>query len=97
VSLEFVAFDVETANYNRGSICAVGWAVVHRGEIANIGSSLCRPPDAVPWLDPFISRILGITERGVADQPRFECDVSGHSSCCAASITSAATSGLVHR
>jgi hypothetical protein len=54
-------------------------------------------PDAVSWFDPFISRILGITERGVADQPRFECNVSGHSSCRAVSITSAATSGLVHQ
>jgi DNA polymerase III subunit epsilon len=72
VSLEFVAFGVETANYNRGSICAVGWAVVHRGQIVETGSSLCRPPDAVSWFDPFISSIHGITERDVADKPRFE-------------------------
>lgn len=71
MSLDFVAFDVETANYNRGSICAVGWAVVHRGEIVNTGSSLCRPPDAVSWFVPFISSIHGITERDVADQPGF--------------------------
>jgi DNA polymerase-3 subunit epsilon len=72
VSLEFVALDVETANSNRGSICAVGWAVVRSGEIVNTGSSLCRPPDAVSWFDPRNSRIHKITERDVADKPRFE-------------------------
>jgi DNA polymerase III subunit epsilon len=72
VSLEFVALDVETANSNRGSICAVGWAVVHLGEIVDAGSSLCRPPDAVSWFDPRNSRIHKITERDVADKPRFD-------------------------
>ena len=71
MSLEFVAFDVETANRNRGSICAVGWAVVDRGEIVNTGSSLCRPPDAVSWFEPRNSSIHKITERDVADQPGF--------------------------
>jgi DNA polymerase-3 subunit epsilon len=71
VSLEFVAFDVETANYDRGSICAVGFAVVHRGEIVNTGSFLCRPPEPVYWFDPWISTIHGITERDVRDKPSF--------------------------
>jgi DNA polymerase-3 subunit epsilon len=71
VSLDFVAFDVETANDDRGSICAVGWAVVHQGQIVDTGSFLCRPPEPVNWFDPWISSIHGITERSVADQPGF--------------------------
>jgi DNA polymerase III subunit epsilon len=71
VSLDFVAFDVETANYDRGSICAVGWAVVRSGDIVDTGSFLCRPPEPVYWFDPWISRIHGITERDVHDKPSF--------------------------
>ncbi len=71
MSLDFAAFDVETANYDRGSICAVGWAVVHGGEIVDTGSFLCRPPEPVYWFDPWISSIHGITERDVADKPGF--------------------------
>ena len=71
VSLDFVGFDVETANYDRGSICAVGWAMVRGGQIVDAGSSLCRPPDAVYWFDPFISSIHGITEHDVRDKPGF--------------------------
>lgn len=72
MSLDFTAFDVETANYDRGSICAVGWAEVRDGQIVDAGSSLCRPPDEVSWFDPFISSIHGITERDVADKPCFD-------------------------
>jgi DNA polymerase-3 subunit epsilon len=71
VSLDFVALDVETANYDRGSICAVGWAVIRRGQIVDTGSFLCRPPETVYWFDPWISSIHGITERDVRDKPSF--------------------------
>lgn len=71
MSLDFVAFDVETANYDRGSICAVGWAVVHSGTIVDTGSVLCRPPEPVCWFSGFNIAIHGITAADVADQPAF--------------------------
>jgi DNA polymerase III subunit epsilon len=71
VSLDFVAFDVETANYDRGSICAAGWAVVRDSRIVDTGSFLCRPPEPVYWFDPWISTIHGITEPDVRNQPGF--------------------------
>ncbi len=66
-----MALDVETANYDRGSICAIGWAFVRNGNIGDTGSFLCRPPDPVYWFDPWISTIHGITERDVRDKPTF--------------------------
>jgi hypothetical protein len=58
VSLDFVAFDVETANYDRGSICAAGWAVVRDSRIVDTGSFLCRPPEPVYWFNPSIAHQL---------------------------------------
>lgn len=68
--LDFVALDVETANYQRGSICAVGLTVVRSGEIVRTHSWLCRPPELLgeTWTNTWIH---GIRREDVADKPRF--------------------------
>jgi DNA polymerase-3 subunit epsilon len=67
----FVAFDVETANSHRGSICAMGLTAVHDGIIVDTHSWLCQPPTGLQYFDPFNIRIHGISPKDVADQPPF--------------------------
>jgi DNA polymerase III subunit epsilon len=57
---------VETANRHRGSICAVGLAVVEGGMIVRKENWLCRPPDAFDWFDGFNMFLHGITPEAVA-------------------------------
>ncbi|MGV0991106.1 MAG: exonuclease domain-containing protein [Mycobacterium sp.] len=72
MSLDFVAVDVETANWDRGSICSFGWAEVRDGQIINTGSRLCRPPEELDWFSGFNIAIHGITPGDVANAPRFD-------------------------
>ncbi|WP_087117834.1 exonuclease domain-containing protein [Corynebacterium urinipleomorphum] len=65
----FVAFDVETANQNWGSICQMGLVRVVDGEITERASWLCRPPAGIDEFDPFNIDCHGITAEAVADQP----------------------------
>lgn len=67
----FVAFDVETANEDRGSICAVGAVQVRDGVVESGRHWLCKPPEPVEEFSPFNIRIHGITPEMVEDQPRF--------------------------
>lgn len=69
--LSFAAFDVETANSDRGSICAIGVVIVHDGLPTDTYSWLCRPPAAVEHFSTFNTAIHGITADAVADAPRF--------------------------
>lgn len=64
--MEFVAFDVETANRSRGSICAVGYAIVTEGEVTETGSWLVNPGAEVEF-DPWNVRIHGIHPEHVVD------------------------------
>lgn len=68
----FVGFDVETANSDRGSICALGLSVVHHGRIVDTRSWLCRPPESLGRFDPTNIRIHGIRPEDVARQPTFQ-------------------------
>jgi len=67
MSLDFVAIDFETANYFRGSACAVGLAVVRNGSIIDSESRLIFQD----YFDPFCVSIHGITEKDVASAPMF--------------------------
>lgn len=69
--LDFVAFDVETANCHRGSVCAIGATVVRAGEVTSVHSWLTRPPDALNFFDGFNVALHGITQEMVAGQPTF--------------------------
>ena len=69
--LDFVAIDVETANAHRGSICAIGAAVVRGGVVVSTHSWLVRPPAGLDTFDRINVRLHGITADMVADQPSF--------------------------
>ena len=66
--MELVAMDVETANPNLASICAIGVAGFHDGELAFELSSLVDPQD---WFSPMNVSIHGIEESMVAGAPTF--------------------------
>ncbi|WP_067565263.1 exonuclease domain-containing protein [Nocardia acidivorans] len=69
--LSFAALDVETANSSRGSICAVGVAIVRDGVRLATHSWLCRPPRSVDFFSRHNIRVHGISPMMVADQPVF--------------------------
>jgi DNA polymerase-3 subunit epsilon len=69
--LSFCAIDFETANFARGSACAVGLARVIDGAIVATRRLLMRPPEALDWFDPFNVELHGIDPEMVRDQPRF--------------------------
>lgn len=68
----FVALDVETANPNYASICAIGAARFEEGLVAEQWYQLIDPHDDFFWRNV---EIHGIRERDIAGQPTFE-DVS---------------------
>ncbi|MBM3758508.1 MAG: hypothetical protein FJW38_31615 [Acidobacteria bacterium] len=68
-TMRFTAIDVETANGDRASVCAVGLAVVENGQVVRRVRQVIRPQPLV--FDPFNISIHGITERDVADAPTF--------------------------
>lgn len=71
MTLSFAAFDVETANPARGSICSIGIAIVRNGVRVRTESLLCRPPAAVGSFAPFNVRIHRITPAVVVGEPTF--------------------------
>ncbi|WP_407272667.1 exonuclease domain-containing protein [Radiobacillus sp. PE A8.2] len=65
----FVAFDFETANANRHSICSVGLTFVEKGEIVDSIYSLINPEE---HFDGYNTIIHGITESDVKNAPTFD-------------------------
>ena len=71
---EFVAFDVETANQEKGSICQIGAVHVRGREVLAKKVWLCQPPQKFNTFDPTNIEIHGITPDDVAQAPPFaEC------------------------
>jgi DNA polymerase III subunit epsilon len=71
VSLSFTAIDFETANPQRGSVCAVGAVKVRGGRIVEEYTTIVRPP---PGLDDFSviqQSIHGIGPNDVRNAPRW--------------------------
>ena len=66
--LDFAVIDVETANYNRESVCQVGIAVVKSGEIVETWSQLVNP-QTDNWTN---TRTHGITALMARGKPTFE-------------------------
>ncbi len=65
--MNFVAIDFETANSNRSSICALGVAMVHNGELLDTAHFLIKP---VPnYYDSFNSQLHGIRDKHTRDLP----------------------------
>lgn len=65
----FTAIDFETGNPQRVSACALGFAVVERGEIIQTGMHLIKP---IGGHATFQTRIHGITEDQTSDKPTFD-------------------------
>ncbi len=71
MSLSFCAIDFETANWYRGSPCAVGLVKVVDGEIVGARRYLMRPPKGYDEFDAFNIELHGITPAMVRGEPRF--------------------------
>lgn len=65
---DFIAVDVETANCDRASICAIGIVAVEDEEIVDRWRRLVNPEQP---FDPFNTEIHGIHPKMVADAPTF--------------------------
>lgn len=63
----YVAFDLETANKDPSSICAIGLAVIDGGKVVKRATCLIRPPK----LDFEYTWINRIGENDVRDKPAF--------------------------
>lgn len=67
--MRYLAIDFETANAERSSICAFGFACFEEGGFKESGVELCRPdPD---YYDPWNVRIHGIRPEDTANSPGF--------------------------
>lgn len=63
--MSFTAIDFETANSQRGSVCAVGLAKVISGEIVERASWLIKPPSGIDHFEPRNVGIHGIRAQDV--------------------------------
>ncbi len=66
--MTFIALDVETANPNMASICAIGAAVFDGGQVVDEWYSLVDPQT---YFSPLNVYVHGIDEAGVAGAPHF--------------------------
>ena len=71
-NLTFVAFDVETANRSRGSVCELGWTVVEDGQVVAVDSTLVQPPGDATEFEGINIGIHGIRPDDVKDAPTFD-------------------------
>jgi DNA polymerase-3 subunit epsilon len=69
--MDFVAFDVETANEHRRSACEISLVRVVNGQIEERFSSLIKPHPTLAF-NPWNVRIHGITQEDVKDSPEFD-------------------------
>lgn len=69
--MSFASIDFETANFLRGSPCAVGIVVVDNGRIIKRKRWLMRPPKPADFFEDFNTSIHGITAKDVREKPRF--------------------------
>lgn len=67
--LDFVAVDVETANAQRASVCAVGIALVREGEVMATEKILVQPPTGLDSFSALNRGIHGICAEDVKDAP----------------------------
>ena len=67
----FAAIDVETANAQRASICAIGIVIVEDGEVTGRYKWLVQPPLGFQTFSPFNTAVHGIRAADVAGAPTF--------------------------
>lgn len=66
----FIALDVETANYSPSSICSIGCAKVKDGEVVDVFYTLVHPePD---WYVPRFTEIHGLCDDDTYNAPPFD-------------------------
>lgn len=70
-NMTFASIDFETANFLRGSPCAVGIVIVDNGRITKRERWLMRPPKPADFFEDFNTSIHGITAKDVRKRPRF--------------------------
>lgn len=70
--MSFTAIDFETANSQRGSVCAVGLARVVNGEIVERASWLIKPPSGFDHFEPRNVGIHGIRPQDVETARNWE-------------------------
>ncbi|WP_024366932.1 exonuclease domain-containing protein [Arthrobacter sp. TB 26] len=70
--MSFTAIDFETANSQRGSVCAVGLARVVNGEIVERASWLIKPPSGLDHFEPRNVDIHGIRPQDVETARNWE-------------------------
>lgn len=70
--MSFTAIDFETANSQRGSVCAVGLARVVSGEIVERASWLIKPPGGIDHFEPRNISIHGIRAQDVVAARNWE-------------------------
>ena len=75
-SLDFVAVDMETANAQRASVCAVGVALVRAGEVVATEKILVQPPTGLDSFSALNRGIHGICAEDVKDAPPWD-EVAG--------------------
>ena len=75
--ISFTAIDFETANGNRGSVCAVGLVKVRDGKIVDKASWLIKPPPGLDHFDPINVEVHGINERDVVHAADWEMSIEG--------------------
>lgn len=69
--LNFVAVDVETANFFRGSVCQVGLVTVRDGVIVDEWVSMMQPPPGHVWVDFERGQVHGFTTAELEAQQPF--------------------------
>ncbi len=67
----FVAFDFETANPSRVSICAAGLAVFEDAQLTEAPYWLVRPPKGHGWFHEIFIECHGLTHLDVLNAPEF--------------------------
>ena len=74
--LDFVAVDMETANAQRASVCAVGVALVRAGEVVATEKILVQPPTGLDSFSALNRGIHGICAEDVKGAPAWD-EVAG--------------------
>lgn len=74
--MSFTAIDFETANSQRGSVCAVGLARVVDGEIVERASWLIKPPSGIDHFEPRNVGIHGIRAQDVVTARDWEASLA---------------------
>ncbi|MFE9246143.1 exonuclease domain-containing protein [Nocardiopsis sp. NPDC006938] len=72
MSHTWTAIDFETANQDRGSVCAVGLVRVSGRRVVDRFTTLIRPPDPVAFFSRHNTAVHGITAADVAHAPTWD-------------------------